>query len=192
MPAAYHLGISAYGFWLPNDPRGSGSRFVGSRALYDFAVRATKVEDGGSRTHAEHDRTKRIAAKDLLKRPPGLFTGIQARAIARGIAKYAQWAAIPIWACAILPDHAHFVVAETGRDPDRVIHQFKAAATRHMLSEKLHPFQGQAPLPKCFARGGWKVFLYDEEAVDHAIEYVEENPVKAGLPPQRWWFVKRG
>jgi hypothetical protein len=27
---AYHVVLGAYGFWLPNDPRGSWSDFVGS------------------------------------------------------------------------------------------------------------------------------------------------------------------
>ncbi len=190
MPVAHHLVITAYGFWLPNDARGSGSSFVGSIALYDFAGRATKVEDGRSRAYDAHDRTKRLVAKELLKRPPVIFTGVQARAVARGIAAYAGRSAIPIWACAIMPDHAHFVVAETGRDLDQMILQFKAAATRRMLVESIHPYQIESPRPKCFARGGWKVFL-EAVDVDHAIRYVEDNPVKAGLRTQNWWFVKR-
>jgi REP element-mobilizing transposase RayT len=89
-----------------------------------------------------------------------------------------------------MPDHAHFVVAQTDRDLDQTILQFKAAATRQLLAEGIHPFQGQSPVPKCFAQGGWKVFL-KAEAVDQTIRYVEDNPIKAGLPPQKWWFVSR-
>jgi hypothetical protein len=39
---AYHVIFTTYGFWLPNDPRGSGSRFVGSRALFQHGG-ATRV-----------------------------------------------------------------------------------------------------------------------------------------------------
>ncbi len=190
MFVAQHLILSAYGFWLPNDPRGSGSNYVGSDALFDIAGRAMKVEDGRSRAYDAHDRTARLAAKALLKLPPVLFTGVHARAIGRGVATHAEQAAIPMWACAILPDHAHFVIAECGRDPDQVMQQFKAAATRRMLAEGVHPFQGQSPVPKCFAQGGWKVFL-KADAVERTIRYVEDNPIKAGLPAQKWWFVSR-
>ena len=121
MFVAHHLILSAYGFWLPNDPRGTGSNFVGSNALYDFAGRATKVDDGRSRASDPHDRGRRVAAREFLKWPPVLFTGVQARAVGRGIAEYVERMAIPIWACAIMPDHAHFVIAECGKDLDQTI-----------------------------------------------------------------------
>ena len=50
MVLASHLIISAYGFWLPNDPRGSWSDFVGSWELLKFGP-ATKVND--SRNYAK-------------------------------------------------------------------------------------------------------------------------------------------
>ena len=43
MILGYHLIITAYGFWLPNDPRGSWSDFVGAWELLRFG-RATKTE----------------------------------------------------------------------------------------------------------------------------------------------------
>jgi hypothetical protein len=36
MVLAYHLIFSMYGFWLPNDPRGSWSEFVASWELFRF------------------------------------------------------------------------------------------------------------------------------------------------------------
>ena len=39
---AAHVIFTAYGFWLPNDPRGSWSDFVASWELLKFG-RATKV-----------------------------------------------------------------------------------------------------------------------------------------------------
>ena len=40
-----------------------------------------------------------------------------------------------------------------------------------------------------WARGCWTVYLDNEEAVRRAILYVEQNPVKDGLRPQKWSFV---
>ena len=33
---AYHLIWTAYGWWLPNDPRGSNSKFVQSDVIFDL------------------------------------------------------------------------------------------------------------------------------------------------------------
>src|SRR3989442_13839017 len=73
---AYHVVFSAYGHWLPNDPRGSGSKYVGSKDLRPFGP-ATYLEDRTwSVAGKPHDRAKRKAAKHALQRPPGLFNGL--------------------------------------------------------------------------------------------------------------------
>ena len=77
-----HLILSAYGFWLPNDPRGSWSEFVGSWELLCFG-RATKVDTRRSVARKVHDHEARRAAQQALKHPPVHFTGVQARAIGR-------------------------------------------------------------------------------------------------------------
>jgi hypothetical protein len=38
-------------------------------------------------------------------------------------------------------------------------------------------------------RHGWKVFLDTNEDIDRAIRYVQQNPIKQGMPPQTWNFV---
>ena len=42
MVLAYHLIFTAYGFWLPNDPRGSWSDFVRAWELF-ITGKATKT-----------------------------------------------------------------------------------------------------------------------------------------------------
>src|SRR5271168_1526378 len=82
MVFGYHVVFSAYGFWLPNDPRGSWSDFVGSWELFRQGP-ATKTTETRSLAHIEHDRAQRLAAKKTLKYPPVEFTGVQARAVGR-------------------------------------------------------------------------------------------------------------
>ena len=76
MIAGYHVIFGAYGFWLPNDPRGSWSDFVGSWNLFRYGP-ATKTEETRSVAHVRHDREWRLAAKSALKHPLVEFTGIQ-------------------------------------------------------------------------------------------------------------------
>ena len=78
-----HVILSAYGFWLPNDPRGSWSDFVGAWELVRFG-RATRTHARRSVASQPHDRKAREAAKWALKYPPVQFTGLQARAIGLG------------------------------------------------------------------------------------------------------------
>ena len=93
MVLGYHVTISAYGFWLPNDPRGSGSNYVGAKHLLPFG-RATGLDDR-SRFVARkpHDWRLRLEAKRHLKYPAVLFNGVQARAVmaAGGLACRASW-----------------------------------------------------------------------------------------------------
>src|SRR4029077_9764438 len=89
MVHGHHLIISAYGFWLPNDPRGSWSDFVRAWELAKFGE-ATKVSTHRSVAAAPHNRQLRLAAKEALKYPSVLFTGVQARSIGSGFATYLQ------------------------------------------------------------------------------------------------------
>ena len=192
MILAYHVIFGAYGFWLPNDPRGSWSDFVGSWDLYRYGP-ATKTDCPHSVAHHEHDIQQRLAAKKALKYSPVEFTGIQARAVGRGFANYVQSSGLVVRACAILPDHVHLVVDRFRCNVEQVVIQLKGEATAQLLAEGLHPFgqlrDRKGRPPKCWARGEWSVFLDTEEEVARAIQYVEQNPVKEGKPLQRWPFV---
>jgi REP element-mobilizing transposase RayT len=188
-----HLCWGAYGFWLPNDPRGSGSEYVWSEDLRPFGD-ATKVEDRSrSKARVPHDRRQRLAAKRALKYPAVRFTGVQARAIGIGFGALAKEIGLAVWACAILPDHVHLVVGPHSQPADVLAARFKMAGTGRLKRDGLHPFGHLAGpsggVPKCWQRGEWKVYLFDATAVRREIEYVEKNPLKEGKPRQRWPFV---
>jgi REP element-mobilizing transposase RayT len=193
MILGYHVIFGAYGFWLPNDPRGSWSDFVGSWELWRYGP-ATKTLETHSLASREHDSGQRLAAKQALKYPPVTFTGIQARAIAQGFSEYVARSGLTVWACAILPDHVHLVIARSRLTVERVVIQLKGAATEQLVAETIHPFGdivgSNGRRPKCFERGQWKVFLDSPEDIQRAIEYVENNPIKEGKKRQRWSFVR--
>jgi len=194
MVLGYHVIFGVYGFWLPNDPRGSWSDFVGSWELFRFGP-ATKVETRASRAHLPHDCIARQAAKEALRFPAVHLTGLQARAVARGIAGAARKGEVRILAFAILPEHVHLVVARHHCKAEWIINQIKGAATRELLAEQLHPFAAwrrpDGRVPMCRAAKLWKVYLDSEEDMARAIDYVEQNPVKEGKPQQSWSFVTR-
>jgi REP-associated tyrosine transposase len=187
-----HVVFGAYGFWLPNDPRGSWSEFVGGLDLYRYGA-ATKVSVRHSVAAARHDWKGRLRTKTALQRPAVKFSGVQARAVALGFADYVGRAGVAVLACAVLPDHVHLVIERHRLEVEKLVLQLKSFATRQLIDEGIHPFKDSnadcARPPKCFARGEWKVFLNSPDDVRRAIGYVENNPLKEGLRPQRWSFV---
>jgi len=191
---AYHLILTAYGFWLPNDPRGSWSHFVRAWELYCFGGPATTVNTPRSHAHDPHDHGKRRAAKTHLARSPVSFTGEQARAVATGFSDYARRTGLVIHACAIMPSHIHLVLARHTCAIEQVANLLKGAATRSLLKHDLHPFASQpyrnGTLPTPWARRCWKCFLTFDVQVGRAIEYTNNNPVRDGKPRQTWSFVQ--
>ncbi len=188
---AWHLVLCMYGFWLPNDPRGSWSKYVAADAIYAAAGPATFARHRRSVAAYPHDHALRVAAKAALKFPPVVLAGIQARAVSRGFAQARREAGYDIYACAIMPDHVHLVLGVPPRGVGVVLAHFKSQATRRLNDEGLLP---QPPTthskdrPPVWAEGKWCGFLNRSE-LPGAIRYVENNPVQAGLPRQFWSFV---
>jgi REP element-mobilizing transposase RayT len=190
---AYHIIITAYGFWLPNDPRGSWSVWIRKWELLEFG-KATKVDTRRSVAGRPHDRGLRQEAKKALSYPPVEFTGRQALAVGVGFRQAVEESHYVVHACSILPHHAHLVVARhTQHDAERIAGHLKARATHQLTIDGLHPLgafrQRDGAIPSPWARKSWPVFLTTDEDIRRAIQYVENNPVKDRKPRQRWSFV---
>jgi REP element-mobilizing transposase RayT len=188
-----HLIFSIYGFWPPNDPRGSGSTRVRAQHIYEAGGEATKVHTTRSVAARPHDAQLRRAVKEALKYPPVVLTGLQAQAVGQGFALICRKIDLTIHACAILPDHVHVVVVRHRLDGDEIIARLKRAGTRALNEAGLHPLaafgwtSGKHPCP--WGGGGWKVFLETPGEMRGRIQYVEGNPEKAGFRRQRWSCV---
>ena len=184
--------MTTYGFWLPNDPRGSWSTYVGSTALRCFAGQATKIHTTQSVANQIHNKRFRVAAKSCLRYPEVKFTGEQARAVAGGFQTVAQASNYPILALAVMPTHVHAVIGSTHREPAQVIGHLKRGATDRLIDDDLHPYRSNRKVThSCWAKQAWKVFIDTESHLERAIDYVESNPLKDGMAKQRWSFVLR-
>ncbi|MGQ0634474.1 MAG: hypothetical protein ACT4QC_07685 [Planctomycetaceae bacterium] len=154
MVLAYHVIFGAYGFWLPNDPRGSWSKFVGRWELVRFG-KATTVTTTHSLAHQQHDRTARLAAKQSLLFPAVTFTGRQALAVAEGFAVAIAESGCVVYACAVLPEHVHLVIARHARKVEQNVGHMKARATQELKSQGLWPDE-KRPV---WGGPGWRVYL---------------------------------
>ena len=188
MVIASHVIFGTYGFWLPNDPRGSWSQWVAAWELFRHGGPATKTNTRRSVAAAKHNSAARQAMKQHLKYPPVRLTGEQAREAALAFGEFAADTGICIHAAAIMPEHIHLVVARHHYHAEQVANLLKGAATKRLRAKGLDPF----PLDirhSPWSASLWKVFLNDAADVRRSIRYVEQNPMREGLRSQRWSCV---
>jgi REP element-mobilizing transposase RayT len=169
MVIGHHVIFTAYGFWLPNDPRGSWSDWVRSWDLF-LHGRATKTDERRSVARRPHDQEKRNAAKLALKYDPVRFTGLQARSIAVGFREAVKEADYHLLACSILSGHVHLVMEPHVRPVERIVGHLKARATQQLAADGLHPFvqmrDAVGRFPSVWSRRCWKVFLFTSQDVE--------------------------
>lgn len=192
MVLGYHLTLCTYGFWLPNDPRGSWSNYVGAGHLLPYGT-ATKTNVRHSVARTSHDIQRRLLAKNALKYPPITLTGPQAREIGIAFGEYFARDAIMVWACCILPNHVHLAIARSRIRIEEITSQLKSHATKRLTEKRMHPLArsaaNNARAQSIWSRKDWKVFLNTPADIQRVIRYVEDNPSKEGKPRQHWPFV---
>jgi REP-associated tyrosine transposase len=188
---AYHIVFGAYGFWLPNDPRGSWSKYVWTKRLQPFG-RPEPVRAGYEPTI--DDELRRLEMKRQLCYPAVRFSGEQALVVANGFAEIIHRLGLVIYAAAIVPDHVHLVAARQEMHAETIAGYLKRAAARKLRKENVHPLaayrDSRGRLPSPWVEHGWKVFLHTPEEIELAILYVTNNPLEAGLRAQRWSWIK--
>lgn len=188
---ATHCIWGAYGFWLPNDPRGSGSNYVGSYAIWKAGGDATLVQTSRSLANKQHDVKLRIAGKAVLMKPAMRFNDAQIIVIADGFAAAVAIGNYNLHACAIMPDHVHVVLGHHQDMASKIVAHLKSFGTKELNRRGLNPY---AALP---GRDGQRVWadrfrhvLLTTTDVSRCVQYVRDNPIKAGLAAQNWGFVR--
>ncbi len=195
MVIGYHCVVSPYGFWLPNDPRGSWSDFVRCWELLRFGS-ATKVDTHRSVAHksiSRQQRQQKDDAKRSLLYPPVQFDARQIQIIADALADGVARSGFQIYAAAILKDHSHWVIGRHSYPIEQVVNRLKGAATRELTAREAHPLAGYrdsaGKIPSPWAQGLWKVFLSTPGDIDRSARYAAENLRREGMEPQNWPFL---
>src|SRR4051812_31038798 len=160
----FHLIACTYGFWLPNDERGSGSDFVRAEALVKFGP-ANPVSHGRSVAWRPFDREIRRMALASLRYPAVVLNDAQIAAAGRGVGReIAAFGAADVQAFAQLRNHFHLVCGRCRYDARRFAGRLKGAATRQLLAEGIHPFgafrDGEGKVPSPWSVKPWVVYLF--------------------------------
>ena len=189
----YHVIMPMYGFWLPNDPRGSWSDFVRRWEIAKFGASTKTLERRSLSELSQEELKTRDAARRALQYEPVSISGQQEVSIAKGFATHIVKSNYTVWACSILPEHTHLVIARHTYKVEQMVNLLKGASTRQITEDGLHPFQEITPegdrLPRMWAAHEWKQYLDSEQAIEQAIEYVVQNPIREQKAAQQWSFV---
>lgn len=179
---AHHLILHAYGHWLPNDPRGSGSHEVRQEKLADLGP----IHFGRKKVQPPREELRefRRAAAPKLEFPIVWFDDVKRQAIGDSISQVVRQQGYTVWACAILRNHVHLCVRRHRDDATAIWARFAGGTTAGLRLfadiPLTHPIWSERP---------YKVFLYTPDDVRRVIAYIENNSVKEGLGAQRWPFV---
>ncbi len=105
---AHHLIWTGYGHWLPNDPRGSGSREIVKDELRNLGP----VHSGRKQKQPSHMNVQAfyVLAEERLAHPRLEFTNSMIAMIGQAFAETIRNRNYTCYACAVLPDHAHLVI----------------------------------------------------------------------------------
>ena len=180
---AYHLIWTAYGWWLPNDPRGSTSRRVASDVLAELGelhYGRRKIQPPRRVVREFYDRAGEVLKFALLE-----LSAADVQAVAEGFSDAIARERYTCYACAILPDHVHVLIRKHKHQAEQMIEVLQSASRLRLSTLGL-----RTPDHPVWATGGWKVFLDHPDAVRQRTHYIEQNPIKHRLPAQCWSFVK--
>jgi REP element-mobilizing transposase RayT len=179
---AHHLIFSAYGWWLPNDPRGSMSHRIRDEIIATLGERhygRKTIQPHSTMIREFYENATGILKHELLE-----ITSPDASVIADAFAGTIADRRYTCYACAIMPDHVHILIRkhrDQAEDMIAELQESSAEALREASRRTMeHPVWGGP---------GWKVFLDHPDAIRRIIRYIEENPVKIGRPRQTWPFV---
>jgi hypothetical protein len=103
---AYHLIWTNYGTWLPNDPRGSGSKVAYTSLLAelgDVHLGRKKLQPARSKVREFYE-----SAEPLLRNPMIRLDAEQRPMIGEAFGITMRKHQYTYYACAIMPDHLHW------------------------------------------------------------------------------------
>ena len=181
---AHHPILHGYAHWLSNDPRGSGS--VETRK--DDLDSLGSIHFGRKKRQPPKSELKRFyrGARDRLEFKPVWFNDDMRAVIGETVADISKRCGYTPWAWATCGNHAHGVF-RVHRDPGHEMWERIAFATKDALRNAGfvppdHPVWSSRP---------YVVFKTSVRAVYKAVEYVEDNPEKEGLPRQFYPWVQK-
>jgi REP element-mobilizing transposase RayT len=179
---AHHLIWTAYGSWLPNDPRGSMSQAIRNDLLRDLGTLHNgrkAVQPASREIRAFYRETEGKLKHDLLT-----FGQAEIAAIAEAFEGTIRNLRYTCYACAIMPDHVHVLIRKHTHDAEDMIANLQEGSRLRLRASSLRPESHPV-----WGGPGWKVFQDHPDDVRRTMKYIEDNPLSLRMPEQTWNFI---
>ena len=210
MIIAHHLIFTNYGYWLPNDPRGSLPREVLIPKIANLGPHHYGRKQNQPKSKELNEFRER--AQEVLKFPIIIFNNEQTQIIARGFAQAIEQFKYTCYACVIMPDHVHVIIRKHRDKAEQMIENlqttsrdflleidptFRTSSADSSFSTSCADLSLRNALPDSSFRKdhpiwggpGYKVFLSTTADMHRTIKYVEDNPIKIKRLKQTHPFV---
>ena len=183
MVAGFHLIWTAYGWWLPNDPRGSSSHEIRVERIEELGPLHTgrkAIQLLPAELREFYARAAAVLKHELLQ-----FDAQERDIIGNAIGEVIERERYTCYACAVMRDHVHCLIRKHKHHGEEMIANIQEESRQALKNanrrSREHPVWGGP---------GWKVFLFTQADLERIIRYIYANPRNGGLPDQRWEFVK--
>jgi REP element-mobilizing transposase RayT len=183
MVAGYHLIWTVYGYWLPNDPRGSTSTEIRVEPLGELGEihYGRKPVQPTNKTIREFHKD----AQQVLKHPVLTFSEEDVELLGHVFGEIIADRQYVCYACAVMPDHVHMLIRRHHDRAEDMIQRFQEISRTALIEARrrveTHPVWTKGP--------GWKTFVNTQQQFRNEISYIERTPDGIGRPRQMWDFV---
>jgi REP element-mobilizing transposase RayT len=183
MVVGHHLVWTAYGWWLPNDPRGSSSHEIRVEPIAELGplhYGRKPVQPSNDEIHEFYQEARQVLAHAILT-----FNEQDMAILAGSFAQTIRRRGYTCYAWAIMPEHVHMLIRRHRDKAEQMTAEFQADSRAALITAARcwgnHPVWGGP---------GWKRFQSTRQDMHRIVRYIENNPIEHGLPPQRWDFVQ--
>src|SRR5262249_9927064 len=124
-------------------------------------------------------------AREVLTHPLLLLAAEDVAVVANAFAETIRSRRYTCYACAIMPDHVHLLIRRHRDDGDAMIEAFQSDSRAALIHAQRRPEDHPV-----WTKGGRKIYQNSREDMERLVRYINNNPLKAGLPAQHWAFVQ--
>jgi REP element-mobilizing transposase RayT len=139
-----------------------------------------KVQPPRREVHEFYER-----AVELLRHPVLNFDETDRSLVAEAFGEVIATERYTCYGCAVMPDHVHLLIRKHKHAAEELAERLMhASRTKLIEAERREPDH-----PTWVGGTPWSDFLDHPDEVRRVIPYIEQNPIKIGLPEQKWPFV---
>ncbi len=137
MVIGYHLIFTAYGWWLPNDPRGSCSHLIRNDIIADLGELhhgRKRIQPNSAEIRAFYEQ-----ARSKLKHELRTINQDERALIACGFARTIRVRRYTCYACAVMPDHVHLLIRKHRDKAEQMIEYLQEDSRVELIEHGMLP-----------------------------------------------------